>query len=43
MKPRAVTFDIGGIIYSDDVFKRSIAQALTELSGGINRERFEEI
>ncbi len=43
MKPRAVTFDIGGIIYSDDVFKRAIYGALEELAGKIDAARFEEI
>ncbi|MEY4290582.1 MAG: hypothetical protein RL130_524 [Actinomycetota bacterium] len=43
MKPSAVTFDIGGIIYSDDVFKRAIYGALEELAGKIDAARFEEI
>ena len=43
MKPNAVTFDIGGIIYSDDVFKRAIYGALEELAGKIDSARFEEI
>jgi len=43
MKLEAITFDIGGIIYSDLVFKRSIRRALDELSGGIDSQRFEEI
>lgn len=43
MKLEAITFDIGGIIYSDSVFKRSIHRALDELSGGIDSQRFEEI
>jgi putative hydrolase of the HAD superfamily len=43
MNLEAVTFDIGGIIYSDSVFKRSIYRALDELSGGIDSQRFEEI
>lgn len=43
MKLEAITFDIGGIIYSDSVFKRSIHRALDELSGGIDPQRFEEI
>lgn len=43
MQPKAVTFDIGGIIYSDDVFKRSIYAALEELAGAIDGARFEEI
>lgn len=43
MQPKAVTFDIGGIIYSDDVFKRAIYKALEELAGDIDGARFEEI
>ena len=43
MQPKAVTFDIGGIIYSDDVFKRAIYAALEELAGAIDGDRFEEI
>ena len=43
MNLEAVTFGIGGIIYSDSVFKRSIYRALDELSGGIDSQRFEEI
>lgn len=43
MQPKAVTFDIGGIIYSDDVFKRAIYAALEELAGAIDGARFEEI
>lgn len=43
MKPSAVTFDIGGIIYSDEVFKRAIYGALEELAGKIDSARFEEI
>ena len=43
MNLEAVTFDIGGIIYSDLVFKRSIHRALDELSGGVDSQHFEEI
>jgi putative hydrolase of the HAD superfamily len=43
MKPSAVTFDIGGIIYSDDVFKRAIYGALQDLAGDIDESRFEDI
>ena len=43
MRPQAVTFDIGGIIYSDDVFKRSIQGALIEMVGTIDSEKFERI
>jgi putative hydrolase of the HAD superfamily len=43
VKPQAVTFDIGGIIYSDDVFKRAIFGALVELINGVDEEKFEGI
>ncbi len=43
MKPGAVTFDIGGIIYSDDVFRRAIYGALQDLAGDIDESRFEDI
>ena len=43
MRPQAVTFDIGGIIYSDDVFKRSIHGALSELAGEIDGQEFERV
>ena len=43
MKPQAVTFDIGGIIYSDDVFKRSIHGALIEIVGDIDSQEFDRI
>lgn len=43
MKLEGITFDIGGIIYSDSVFKRAIHRALGELAGGIDSERFEEV
>ena len=43
MRPQAVTFDIGGNIYSDDVFKRSIHGALAELAGEIDGQEFERV
>ena len=43
MKPQAVTFDIGGIIYSDDVFKRSIFGALVEIIGNVDSQEFDRI
>jgi len=43
MKAQAVTFDIGGIIYSDDVFKRSIFGALVEIIGNVNATEFDRI
>jgi putative hydrolase of the HAD superfamily len=43
MKPEAVTFDIGGIIYSDDVFKNSILGALREMVDHIDEIQFERV
>jgi len=43
MQPKAVTFDVGGIIYSDDVFKEAIYQALEHFSGGADRNKFEAV
>ncbi len=43
MKAAAVTFDIGGVIYSDDVFKRAIFIALNKLSVGVNQEDFDQV
>ena len=43
MQPLAVTFDIGGVIYSDDVFKRAIFTALNKLSTGIEQAAFDQI
>jgi putative hydrolase of the HAD superfamily len=43
MKAQAVTFDIGGIIYSDDVFKRSIFGALVEIIGTVDATEFDRI
>lgn len=43
MKLEGITFDIGGIIYSDSVFKRAIHRALDELADGIDSQRFEEV
>lgn len=43
MKVSAVTFDIGGVIYSDDVFKRAIFIALNKLSAGVNQVEFDQV
>ncbi len=43
MKPAAVTFDVGGIIYSDDVFKRAIFDALNQLTTPITQEDFDQV
>ena len=43
MKAAAVTFDIGGVIYSDDVFKRAIYIALNKLSAGVTQEDFDQV
>jgi len=43
MHPAAVTFDIGGVIYSDDVFKRGIFIALNKLSDGVTQDEFDQV
>ncbi|MSO26009.1 MAG: HAD family hydrolase [Candidatus Nanopelagicaceae bacterium] len=43
MRPAAVTFDIGGVIYSDEVFKRAIFIALNELSPNVNQDEFNQV
>ena len=43
MHPLAVTFDIGGVIYSDDVFKRAIFTALNKLSTGVEQVAFDQV
>jgi len=43
MQPKAVTFDVGGIIYSDDVFKEAIYQALDHFNNGADRNKFEAV
>ena len=43
MKAAAVTFDIGGVIYSDNVFKRAIFLALNKLSTGVNQTEFDQV
>ena len=43
MKAAAVTFDIGGVIYSDDVFKRAIFIALNKLSAGVKQSDFDQV
>ena len=43
MQPLAVTFDIGGVIYSDDVFKRAIFTALNKLSTGVEQVAFDQV
>ena len=43
MKLAAATFDVGGIIYSDDVFKRAIYAAMENFAGPIDPERFARI
>jgi len=39
----AATFDVGGIIYSDDVFKRAIYAAIEKYAGPIDSARFEKV
>jgi FMN phosphatase YigB (HAD superfamily) len=36
MSIKGATFDIGGVLYSDDVFKRAIKKALIELGARSN-------
>ena len=43
MQPKAVTFDVGGIIYSDDVFKEAIYQAIAHFNNGADRTKFENV
>lgn len=43
MQPLAVTFDIGGVIYSDDVFKRAVFTALNKLSTGVKQADFDQV
>lgn len=43
MQPLAVTFDIGGVIYSDDVFKRAVFTALNKLLTGIEQATFDQV
>jgi len=43
MQPLAVTFDIGGVIYSDDVFKRAVFTALNKLSIGVKQADFDQV
>ena len=43
MKLAAATFDVGGIIYSDDVFKRAIYAAIEKYAGTIDSARFEKV
>jgi HAD superfamily hydrolase (TIGR01509 family) len=40
---KAATFDIGGVIYSDDVFKKAIFQALIELGATVEVAEFNRI
>ncbi|NBQ59976.1 MAG: hypothetical protein EBU41_02440, partial [Actinobacteria bacterium] len=43
MQLTAVTFDIGGVVYSDDVFKRAVFTALTKLSSGVEQAAFDQV
>lgn len=43
MKLAAVTFDVGGVIYSDEVFKRAIYSALEHYGAEITSDRFNRI
>lgn len=43
MKVAGATFDIGGVIYSDDVFKRAVFTALNQLSKGVSQSDFDQV
>ena len=43
MKFAAATFDVGGIIYSDEVFKKAIFAAIENYAGTIDPTRFENV
>ncbi len=43
MAVKAATFDIGGVIYSDDVFKKAIFQALIQLGADVEVARFNQV
>ena len=43
MNIKGVTFDIGGVLYSDDVFKRAIKKALIKLGAEVTNEKFEKV
>ena len=43
MTIKGVTFDIGGVLYSDDVFKRAIKKALIEMGAHVTDESFEKV
>jgi putative hydrolase of the HAD superfamily len=43
MQLTAVTFDIGGVIYSDDVFKGAVFTALTKLSTNVDKTAFDQV
>ena len=40
---RAITFDVGGVIFSDDAFKRAIFRALQQLQPSISQVEFDQI
>ena len=43
MNFKAITFDIGGVLYSDDVFKRAIKRALIELNPNVTEAKFDQV
>jgi len=43
MKVEAVTFDVGGVIYSDDVFKRAIYAALQHFGAPVTTATFDSV
>ena len=40
MSIKGVTFDIGGVLYSDDVFKRAIFKAFKSLGAEVSEPEF---
>lgn len=43
MTIKGATFDIGGVLYTDDVFKRAVKSALIELGAKVSDEIFEKV
>jgi putative hydrolase of the HAD superfamily len=43
MNLKGVTFDIGGVLYSDDVFKRAVKKALIKLGAEVTDQNFEKV
>ena len=43
MRIKGATFDIGGVLYSDEVFKRAIFKALKSLGAQVNESEFNQV